>query len=111
MVPIVDAKTIIANWLDNNVIVKIPGEGKRVILAVLVNRFLQNAEKVTDAIQSNPWVVATGVLSNGQIDESILPEIREKLKTSKLELNIPMVGTIALDGDAIDSLYEDLSRR
>ena len=111
MVPIVDAKTIITEWLEKNVIVKIPGEGKRVLMAVLANRFLQNAEKVIDAIQSNPWVVATGIISNGCIDESILPEIREQLKAGKLELPIPMLGTISFDGAAIDSLYADLLAR
>lgn len=108
MVNIVDAKDVLANWLDTNVVTRIPGEGKRVVFAVMANRVLSNLQALTPALEKHPMVAVSGLIDGGKIDESILVEIREGLKGGKLELPVPLLGTITLDGEALNSLYQML---
>ena len=108
MTNIVDAKETLANWLDRNVIVKIPGEGSRVVVAVMANRLLNNISELAPQLEKNPFLAASGLIRDGKVDETILVELREGLKGGTLKLPIPILGTITLDGEALDSLYQML---
>ncbi|MDE5899009.1 MAG: hypothetical protein K2H09_07095 [Treponemataceae bacterium] len=109
MVLIADAKQKVAAWIESNVITKIPGEGKRILTAVVVSRALNNAEKLAEGLAKNPVISAAGIIDGDKLDESVLLEIRERLGRGKIELPVPMIGTVGLDGEAIDSLYASLT--
>lgn len=108
MVAVADAGQAIESWLERNVITRIPGEGKRAVVAVMAGRILKNAQDSVSALSQNPIVKASGLVKDGCIDEEVLVEIRTKLNGGKLEFNIPLIGTLGIDGDAIDELYSEL---
>lgn len=108
MVNIVDAKEALANWLDRDVIVQIPGEGVRVAVGVMASRILNNLTTIAPKLESNLLISASGLIRDGKVDESILVEMRERLKGGTLKFPIPILGTITLDGEALDSLYQML---
>lgn len=108
MVNIADAKDALAHWLDKDVIVQIPGEGRRVAVAVMANRILNNISSLVPELEKNPIIAASGLIRDGKVDESVLVEIREGLKGGILKFPIPILGTITLDGEALDSLYQML---
>lgn len=108
MTNIVDAKEALANWLDKDVIVKIPGEGSRVAVGVMANRILNNLTTIAPKLEQNLFIAASGLIRDGKVDESVLVELREGLKGGTLKIPIPILGTISLDGEALDSLYQML---
>ena len=108
MILIADAKTKITKWVEKNIINKIPGEGKRVVMAVVVSRAMNNIDKVIPELAKNPILAATGIIDGESIDENILIEIREKLGANHFDINIPMIGTIGIDGEALDDLYKQI---
>lgn len=111
MTNIVDAKEALADWLDRYVIVKIPGEGSRVVVATMVNRLLNNISALVPELEKNPILAISGLIRDGKVDETILVEVREGLKGGILKFPIPILGTITLDGEALDSLYQMLVTR
>lgn len=108
MTNIVDAKDVLAKWLDKDVIVKIPGEGARVAVGVMASRILNNLTTIAPKLEQNLFIAASGLIRDGKVDESVLVELREGLKGGTLKIPIPILGTISLDGEALDSLYQML---
>lgn len=108
MILIADAKTKLTRWIEKNIINKVPGEGKRVVMAVVVNRAMNNIDKVIPELTKNPILAATGIIDGESIDENILIEIREKLGANHFDINIPMIGTVGIDGEALDDLYNQI---
>lgn len=108
MTNIVDAKDVLAKWLDKDVIVKIPGETSRVAVAVMANRILNNLSTIAPKLEQNLFIAASGLIRDGKVDESVLIELREGLKGGTIKLPIPILGTISFDEEALDSLYQML---
>lgn len=52
----------------------------------------------------------TNLIVDGKLDEEAIIELRQALGTKgKFELNLPMIGSFAIDGDALDDLYSSLT--
>jgi hypothetical protein len=108
MVLLADAKTGLESWIEKSIIQKIPGEGKRAVVAVLARRILNNIDKLSDV--NNPLLTMTNLIVDGKLDEEAIIELRQALGTKgKFELNLPMIGSFAIDGDALDDLYSSLT--
>lgn len=107
MVLLADAKIGLESWIESNIIQKIPGEANRAIVAVFALRILKNIDKLADV--KNPLLTLTNIIADGKLDEEAIIELRQSLGKGKFELNLPMIGTLAIDGEALDDLYSRLS--
>lgn len=109
MVAIADAKEQLKNWIDKNLIMKIPGEGKRALVAVIANRVIQHGEQLLGGGMPGTYLLSgTGIIRDGMIDENVLLELRDALGSGTIDIVIPLVGTFALDKEAVESLYQAL---
>ena len=109
MVAIADAKEQFKNWIDKNLIMKIPGEGKRALVAVIANRVIQHGEQLLSGGMPGTYLLSgTGIIRDGMIDENVLLELRDALGSGTIDIVIPLVGTFALDKEAVESLYQAL---
>lgn len=108
MVLLADAKTSLESWIESNIIQKIPGEGERAVVAVLARRILNKIDKLSDV--NNPLLTMTNLIVDGKLDEEVIIEIRQALGTKgKIQFKLPMIGSFAIDGDALDDLYSSLT--
>lgn len=108
MVLLADAKIGLESWIESNIIQKIPGEGERAVVAVLARRILNKIDKLSDV--NNPLLTMTNLIVDGKLDEEVIIEIRQALGTKgKFQFKLPMIGSFAIDGDALDDLYSSLT--
>lgn len=119
MTTINDVERGIANYLDEELIPKLPENGfQKVLAGAAVSILIRRAGSSIETIKDHPVVKMMGILEEQQ-DGTILVDldiIRDELKNqltnnpNGINVDVPVIGTMTFHASDIDRIYEHIRR-
>lgn len=95
MVNAMQIKRGLANFVDNEVLNKIPGGTlKKTLIGTFTGMYLNNINKMFSNVSTSPFVAALGIIDeNGNVDiDTLMEEINKNVPEDGLKIDIDVLG-------------------
>lgn len=112
MVTLVSVIEGLKEFLDEELLMKLPGLGKWIVGAG-ISLAMDNAVNTFNELKANPIIKALGVIHDDDtidIDALFMKMKDQAEKYGAVSLNIPMVGAMTLHAEDLDHLYMDIKK-
>ena len=97
-------------YVDKNIMSKYPADGWQKVLAGSVAALAIN--NYADKLKSNPAIKALGIVSDDGVDiDTLSREIKRRMPTSGIRVDIPMLGEAVFYENDIDDMLECIKGR
>lgn len=111
MVSIARAEQGFANFLDKEMLAKLPDGGlQKTAIGVLSALMVKKSGNILGGVQDNALISALGIFDeSGNIDIDVLRDVvKENIPTTGLKVKIPVVGNMTIFKEDVDALYRHI---
>lgn len=111
MVSVTRAEQGFANFLDKEMLAKLPDGGlQKTAIGVLSALALRRGETVMNGLRDNKMVKALGIFDEeGNIDIDVLREVvKDNIPENGLKIDMPIIGKMTIFKEDIDSLHRHI---
>jgi hypothetical protein len=99
----------ILTYIDSEIVGKLAGSWKGVVLSCMAGIFAGRAEAILTAYRDNPIVRASGLVDGENVDvEALYGELRRQIQKGPLTIAIPILGPVTFDSSDVESLYRHI---
>ena len=99
----------VTSYLQEEIVDKMPGGGKRLIAGMAVRLAAGRGEQLFRAYAENPVIKASGLVDGENIDvEAICAELLRQIQKGPVRIEIPMVGAVTFGVSDVDTLYRHI---
>lgn len=98
----------LANWLDAELMPKLPQEGwQKVIVGTAMSIIIKRGGNLVRNLMRNPVVVALEIVDEAdEIDlDLIRAELKNNIPDTGMKVHLPMIGDITFRKNDVDTLY------
>jgi hypothetical protein len=109
MVSISDIEKGIANYLDSELMTKLPQNGfQRVIAGTAISLAIRKSGTIVANLQDNAFIKMIEIMDgDGNVDIDLLrEEVKKQIPDTGVKADFPMIGVVTFRKDDVDKLYD-----